>query len=77
MCCGLDLVVTWLNLKMQVHAQVRTWNPANNWNQEFRDDRDFDFFKKNLSQMIYPVWKTVKRRLYMSPSLLVATVQSY
>ncbi|AES73829.1 26S proteasome non-ATPase regulatory subunit-like protein [Medicago truncatula] len=29
---------------MQVHAQVRTWNLANKWNQEFRDDRDFDFF---------------------------------
>lgn len=42
--CGLDLVVTRLNLKMQVHAQVRTWNLANKWNQEFRDDRDFDFF---------------------------------
>jgi hypothetical protein len=37
---------------MQVHAQVRTWSPANKW-QRFQKKKKI----KNLSQMISPVQK--------------------
>jgi len=65
--CGLDLVVTRLNLKMQVHAQFRTWNPANTLNQEFRDDRDFDFyFFKSVPNDLSSLGNGQEKTVYVS-----------